>query len=114
MEEGNPFPLEELLGSMDYLAQPSSEAFDLGFKLGKDQRLVESVEEESEAYRAGLRKGDRFKTYSIEFGNISKPVTGIVLRDEQELPIEYMPIKELPIPKILNNPHNQEKVRKLQ
>lgn len=114
MEEGNPIPLAELLAGMGYQAQPSSEAFNLGFELGEDQRLVVSVEEESAAYRAGIRKGDRFKTYSIEFGNISRPVTGVVFRDGQELPIEYMPVKEIAIPKILNNQHNLDMVRRLQ
>lgn len=112
--EGHPFPLETLLEDFGFEFEPASIAFDKGFKLGEDKRTVISVDEESKAYEAGLRAGDRFKTYSIEFGNTSKPITGVYIRNKQETAIEYMPVKEMPIPQLLNTETNLEKLKALQ
>ncbi|NNE03205.1 MAG: hypothetical protein HKN52_08560, partial [Eudoraea sp.] len=111
---GEPFPLASLLQDFGFVFEPTTVAFDKGFEFAEDKRTVVSVNEESNAFLAGLRAGDHFKTYSIEFGNISKPITAVYVRDNKETAIEYMPVKEMPIPKILLTDSNLEKIRQLQ
>lgn len=111
--EGEPFQITRLLQNFGFEFAPTTIAFDKGFEFAEDNRTVVSVNEKSNAYEAGLRVGDHFKTYSIEFGNISKPIKGVYTRGKKETAIEYMPVKEMPIPKILITDSNLEKIRKL-
>ena len=112
--KGKPFPLQQLLENFGYDFDLNSQAFDLGFEFSSDKKLVESVDESSEAYKAGLREGDQFVTYSIEYGNIDKPVSLVIKRNDQNVSLNYLAVKELPIPRILDNPDNLSKISLLQ
>ena len=114
IEKGEPFPLEELLAKYGYEYDLNSQTFDLGFEFSSDGKMVKSIDESSEAYKAGLRKGDQFTTYSIEYGDIEKPVSLEIKRDNQKISLSYLAVKQLPIPRLLESPSNFEKISLLQ
>jgi predicted metalloprotease with PDZ domain len=111
---GEPFPLKELLEKFGYEFDLNSRVFDLGFEFSEGRKSVKSIDETSEAYKAGLREGDQFVTYSIEYDDLEKPVSLEVKRDEQNISLSYLAIKQLPIPRLLESPANLAKLSSLQ
>lgn len=111
---GVPFDLQRLLEDFGYDFTPDMQIFDLGFQFSSDNKFVKSLDETSEAYKAGLREGDTFRGYSIEYGDTKRPVTLQIQRGDQKLSINYLAVKQAPIPTLLDSPHNLEKISSLQ
>jgi predicted metalloprotease with PDZ domain len=111
---GVPFELETLLQNFGYDFTPNSQIFDLGFQFSSDGKSVKLVDETSEAYKGGLRGGDVVIRYSIEYGDIKRPVSLQVKRGDQKLSVSYLAVKQVSIPALLDSQHNREKISSLQ
>ncbi|MDX1315792.1 MAG: M1 family aminopeptidase, partial [Eudoraea sp.] len=112
--QGKPFPLEELFEKFGYEFDTNSPAFDMGFEFTSDRRSVKAINEDSEAYKSGLREGDQFVDFSFEYGDIENPISLEIKRGDENITLSFLPVKQLPIPRLLENPANLEKISLLQ
>lgn len=108
---GEALPLKEVLDEwgIDYLEE--AKLFDLGFSYGTQIEEALEVDADSEAYKAGLRSGDKIKSRSIYFGDIEMPVELTLVRDGKTFPISYFPVRKEAVVQIVNSSENQAKFK---
>ena len=70
-------------------------AFDMGFDVETSQKslIITGVQQDSEAWKAGLRDGQKLKGWSVHYDNISVPSEITILDKENALKkISYVPL----------------------
>ncbi|MGW9684017.1 M1 family aminopeptidase [Flagellimonas sp. 2504JD1-5] len=106
IEHGVPMPLVELFSSLNLDFTRESEIYELGFQLSEDKKEVLSVMEDSNAYKNGLRPGDKIMSRSIWHGNIDKKVELGILKEGEQQKLAFYPVKMAPVPQIIESPEN--------
>ncbi len=104
---GDLYELAHIFESFGYDYNPTSPVYDLGFTFSKDRKSILDIEENSNAYKAGLRKGDQIvkrryaldPTYEAEFW---------AQRGNKEIEFRFFPQKQVKIPTLKNNDPNKK------
>ena len=109
IEEGKLYNTVGIFEDFGFEYHPTAKVFDLGFEFTKDRKNIASINESSEAYKAGLRKGDRLTSISYYYSS-DYPAKFTVLRNKKEIKIEYMPEKDAEIPLLKDNEHNKKQL----
>ena len=110
--DGDPLPLKELFQQLGFDVQEGADLFDLGFEYSPGFAEVEEVDPTSEAFRAGVREGDRVVSRSIYLGNTQKQVELVLERGGKQVPVAYYPLKKAPVVQLLDNEANRARFRK--
>lgn len=104
IEDGILYDLNEVYNQFGLEYQPESDVFHIGFE--REEFQITSVDPDSNAYKAGLRKGDQLRSLSYEWGRPDLQASLIVLRDNQEIDLKFYPAKTGPIPALSTSQHN--------
>jgi predicted metalloprotease with PDZ domain len=110
IETGTLYNLERMFKDFGLEYEPTSKIFDLGFTFSEDKRNVVSVDENSEAYLAGIRAGDIVKSRSYYYDSIEHEAEFALVRNTKEIKVKYLPIKEAAIPQLKNNKNTKVKL----
>lgn len=110
IEEGKLFDLETLFKDFGFDFHPTSNIFDLGFTFTEDKRQIATVDENSEAYKAGMRKGDLVRSRSYYYGSKEHEAEFILVRDGKDVNVKYLPVKQAIISQLKNNEANKDKL----
>jgi len=108
IEHGKLYDLASIFQEFDYEYNSTNEVFDLGFTFTEDGKSIAEIDEQSNAYLAGLRKGDRITSRSYYYDNPTKQAKFKVKRGSKEATYMYFPAKEAEIPSLKNNEHNKK------
>jgi len=106
IEQGELMDLTEIYTKFGLEFEPTSQVFDLGFEFSEDNLSIASIDPNSEAYKAGLRQGDRLGRRSIYYGSLTNKAEFTVVRNGEEVPVSYYPITEAPIPQLKATDNN--------
>ena len=87
--------------------EPTSEAFDLGFTFSEDRKSVATIDEASNAYKAGMREGDLLASIS-HYNSEKYPAEFTILRNGEELSVSYTPVKKAEIPSLTDSENNKK------
>lgn len=107
IEEGKLYDFKSIYDEFGFEYQPTSKVFDLGFTFSEDRKQIASIDEKSEAYKAGLRQGDSVKGMSYYYDSIDHEAEFTIEREGEEVLVKYLPIKEVDLPKLLDNDFNK-------
>ncbi|RNC88013.1 MAG: hypothetical protein ED556_02150 [Winogradskyella sp.] len=107
IEKGQLFNLEEIYQSFGFEFDSKTKVYDLGFKFSEDRKSIAEIDNSSEAYKAGLREGDAFKSISYFRNAIDYKAEFTVLRGEKEIAVSYYPVSEMNLPQLKDNIHNK-------
>lgn len=110
MIQGELFDLIAIFNEFDYEFHPTSIVFDLGLTLSDDKRSITSVNENSNAYKAGLRKGDRLTMRGFYYGNPEFKAEFKAYKNGKETYHSYYPSREAKIPSLKDNGQNKKTV----
>ena len=110
--DGDPLPLKELFQQLGFDVQEGADLFDLGFEYSPGFAKIEEVDPASEAFRAGVREGDRVVSRSVYLGNTQKPVELVLERGGKQVPVAYFPLKKAPVVQLVDNEANRARFRK--
>ena len=83
---------------------------DLGFTFSEDKQYISTIDESSNAYAVGLRQGDRITLRGYYYNRPDLEAEFRVMRGDQEIPFAYYPVKEIPLPLLLDNPDNRNRL----
>lgn len=108
IEDGKLFDLETIFIDFGLEYNPTSTVFDLGFTFTEDKKQIASVDKNSEAYKAGMRKGDLVRSRSYYYGSTEHEAEFILVRDGKDINVKYLPVKEAKIPQLKNNEANKD------
>ncbi len=108
IENGKLYDLESIFKEFNYQFNSTSEVFDLGFTFSKDKRLIADIDEASNAYKAGLRKGDRVTGRSYYMGFSDYEASIIIKKGKKEITYKFFPVKTAAIPTLLNSEDNKK------
>lgn len=108
IENGKLYNLEQLFTDFNFEYVPNSKVFDLGFTFSEGKKSVLSIDETSEAYKAGLRAGDLLKSRSYYYDSTEYEAEFTVLRNGKTIDIKYFPTRYAEIPQLKNNQHNKD------
>lgn len=106
IEQGRLYDLNSIYKEFDYQFKPTSKVFDLGFEFSEDKKKIMSVDENSKAYKAGLRTGDLVRSRSYYYDSTEHEAEFVVVRNGKEIEVKYMPVKDANIPQLIDNEHN--------
>ncbi|WP_139063748.1 M1 family aminopeptidase [Flagellimonas eckloniae] len=106
--DGKLLPLADFYNEMKLEYEPTTQLFELGFELSEDGTQVDEVNKDSEAWKAGLRSGDKLYSRSIWYGNISKKVELGVLKEGNKVAIDFYPVKMAEVPQIQISEENTQ------
>ncbi|GAA4275071.1 hypothetical protein GCM10022258_43670 [Aquimarina gracilis] len=93
IEKGKLLKLAEIFSEFDLNYVKKAKVYDRGFTYSGDF-VIESVNENSEAQKAGFKKGDIILEYSIHH-DFSEPSVIKISRDGKKQEIAYYPFKEI-------------------
>lgn len=110
IEEGKLLPLVDFYDEMKLEYEPTTQLFELGFQLSKDGTQVNDVDKDSEAWKAGLRSGDKLYSRSIWYGNVSKKVELGVLKEGNKIAIDFYPVRVALVPQMKVTRPNMKKL----
>jgi len=103
--------LEKVFAQYNLEFNPDSDVFDLGFTPNEEYNKILDVDTTSNAYKAGLRKTDQLGRWGFTYGVIDKNIKMEVLKEGEKVIIEYLPVRKVKIPKLLDNKNNKEKLK---
>jgi predicted metalloprotease with PDZ domain len=103
IENGKLFDMVNIFNQFRFDYNHTSKAFDLGFTFTKDKKHIVEIDEKSNAYKAGLRMGDRITSRSYYRNNPNKEAFFKVKGKSYK----YFPVKESDIPTLKENQHNK-------
>ncbi|WP_299272014.1 M1 family aminopeptidase [uncultured Psychroserpens sp.] len=107
IENGQLYNLEHIFKNFGFEYTPTSEVFDLGFIFSEDKKSIVSIDENSAAYKVGLRAGDRIISRSYYLDSIEHEAEFTVVRNGNEIAFAYLPVRNAKIPLLKNNQHNK-------
>ena len=95
--------LEEL--GLEYL--PTATVFQLGVKKEEgDERRIAEVNPDSNAFKAGLRAGDRIISQRVVYDDPGEEASFVVKRGDNEIDIKFFPAREVEIPQLKTTEQN--------
>ena len=110
IEHGELYDLESIYKAFNFQFEPKSKVFDLGFKFSEDKKSIVAVDENSEAYKAGMRSGDLVRSRSYYYDSTDHEAEFILVREGKDIDVKYMPVKEANIPQLKDNTYNKTKL----
>lgn len=109
IEKGKIYNLIEMVETIGLEYHPTSKVFDLGFTFSEDRKKIASIDATSEAYKAGLRKGDRLTSISY-YKSVKYETEITVERDGKEISVKYLPVKDANVLMLKDNEHNKKQL----
>lgn len=106
IENGKLFDMKTIFSEFGFDYNPSSMAFDLGFTFTKDKKYIAEIDINSNAYKAGLRKGDQITSRSYYRNNTKKDAQFKVKKGKTEKLYIYLPVKNAQIPTLRESKNN--------
>lgn len=110
IEEGKLYDLTAVFKDFGFEYDPTSKVFDLGFTFSDDKKSIVSVDENSEAYKAGMRAGDLLRSRSYYYDSTEHEAEFILVRDGKDVNVKYLPVKQANIPQLKNSEENKKKL----
>lgn len=109
IENGTLYKMVEIFEDLGFEYIPTTKVFDLGFEFSNDEKSIVSIDENSEAYKSGLRVGDEI--LESDYYKSSKYKSDFtVLRKGKKVKVSYFPVKKALIPQLKDNPYNKKKL----
>ena len=108
IEEGSLYDLEVMFDDLGFDYNTTSKVFDLGFTFSEDKKRIVKVDEDSEAYKAGMREGDLVRSRSYYYDSTEHEAEFILVRNGKNIEVKFLPIKEANIPQLKDNHHNKK------
>jgi predicted metalloprotease with PDZ domain len=106
--EGIWFDLETMFKEFGYEYLPTTVVFDLGFSFSKNKKFIADIDPESNAYKAGLRKGDRITLRSYYYGRTDRKAEFKVRKEGKEISYTFFPAKQAQVPSLKDNKTNKK------
>jgi predicted metalloprotease with PDZ domain len=91
---GEWFDLKAIFTEFGHEFSPTTVVFDLGFTFSEDKKTIADIDPTSNAYKAGLREGDRITLRSYYNGYTAYEATFKVRKGKEEILYKYFPTKE--------------------
>lgn len=107
IEKGNLYNLDEMLNEFGYEFSPTTKIYDLGFSFTEDKKHIAEIDENSQAYKAGLRSGDRITFRSYYPQNPSFEAEIKIKKGNKEFSYKFFPAKDAKIPELKDSQHNK-------
>ncbi|MEQ6123207.1 M1 family aminopeptidase [Pseudotenacibaculum sp. MALMAid0570] len=104
---GELFDLEKIYSDFNYDFTPTSNVFDLGLVLSEDRKEITEIDENSNAYKVGLRKGDQLSFRGYYYGNPAYEAEFKVVKNGKETHYKYFPARVAKIPSLKDTTHNK-------
>lgn len=108
IEKGNLYNLESIFKEFGYEFNPLTEVFDLGFTFTNDKLYIKDIDTNSNAFKAGLRKGDQISYRSYYNGYSNYKASFKVKKGKKEISYTFLPAKEANIPTLKDNTNNKK------
>lgn len=108
IEDGKLYDLKTIFDDFGYDYNPKTEAFYLGFTFTDDNLYIKDIDVNSNAYKSGLRKGDRTVKWSYYRDYPEYPAQITILKDNKEVVYSFDPIKLSEIPTLKDNDNNKK------
>jgi predicted metalloprotease with PDZ domain len=104
---GELFDLKAIFTQFGYDFNPTTAVYDLGFSFTEDRKFIAEIDPTSNAYKAGLRKGDRItkRKYAID---PSYKAEFTVTKNNREKVISFYPSKDIEIITLTNSDSNKK------
>lgn len=106
---GETLPLQDFYEEFGLAFNPSTKVFDLGFEFSDDRRSIVAVDTSSEAYKAGLRPGDRIVSLSYMFDPEFK-AEFVKKQADKEITVSFFPQKSVKLPSLAISEKNFQKL----
>ncbi|NER14931.1 hypothetical protein GWK08_15855 [Leptobacterium flavescens] len=110
MVEGKLFDLGAIFDENGLEYKNGAKAFYKGYKIDPETHKVVSLDESSNAYKAGMRIGDRV-VYRSVYSNPDIEAEFKVVRDKKEIELKFYPAKEVDIPQLLITDTNKKQLQ---
>jgi len=110
IEQGKLLDLKKIFEDFGFEYQAQTKVFDLGISFSEDMLHIETVNETSQAYKVGMRAGDRIVSRSYYYDNIEKNADFVIMRRGKKMAFSYLPIKETNIPQLLDSEKNRNRL----
>ena len=107
IEDGRLIDLKQVFDDLGLDYRSETELFDLGFQFSEDKRSVETIDETSNAHKAGLRKGDLIISRSYQYDRTDSKAEFIVRRESKEISVAYFPVRKAAIPQLKATENNR-------
>lgn len=108
IEKGKLIDLSLFFTTIGFEFNPTAKVYSLGFTFTNDKKSIQSIDKTSNAYKAGLRKGDIFTYKNYYQDEIAYETMFKVLREGKEITIKYFPVKNAVIPQLKNSDYNKK------
>lgn len=102
------YDLEAMFKEFGYEYLPATAIFTLGFNFSKDKKFIADIDPESNAYKAGLRKGDRITLRSYYYGRTDREAEFKVRKEGKEISYRFFPSKLAQVPSLENSETNKK------
>ena len=106
--KGKLYDLESIFTTFGYEYNPTSPIYDLGFTLTEDGKRIAQIDQTSNAYKSGLRKGDRLTLRSYYPENADFEAEFKVLKNNKEVSHKFFPVKHAKIPALVDSEQNKK------
>ncbi len=109
--EGNPFDMVTVFEEFGLEYHAKASVFYLGLKKEEGDRFsISFVDPDSNAFRAGLRAGDRIISQSYVYDRPDAKASFVIKRDSKELDIDFFPSREIEVPQLIDSELNISKL----
>lgn len=107
IEEGRLLDLEALskIANIE-IHYPVTEVFQIGYAISDEYKII-AIDTSSNAYKAGLRKGDELNRWSYSSSHPIQEATIEIIKDSKKTMFTFLPVKTLKLPQLLNNDHTK-------
>ncbi|NVN17610.1 hypothetical protein GUA46_04595 [Muricauda sp. HICW] len=110
IEKGKKVDLVALFDELKLEYSPENDIYELGFEFTEDRKGIANVVEDSQAWQAGVREGDKVFSRSVWQGQIDHEVELDLERDGEKLNITFYPVTKAAVPQLKSTPENVEKL----
>ena len=108
IEQGKLLDLNGVFSAFGLEYEPKCKVFDLGFQFSTDKSRIIAIDKDSEAYKLGLRAGDRVVSRSYYHNRTDKKAEFTIDRNGERMPVAYYPVREAEIAQLKPNEKNRE------
>jgi len=110
IENGVLMDLEAIYKEFDFEFTSIAAVFYRGYTLDSSNGLISDVDRNSNAFKAGMRDGDKAISVSV-YSDPKKEAEFTLLRGKEKLSIKFFPAKEITAPQLINNEKNRKKLQ---
>lgn len=106
--DGRWYNLETIFKEFGYDYYPNTTVFDLGFTFSDNKKSIIAIDSTSNAYKVGLRKGDRITSRSYYYGNPQFEAEFKVRKGKKEISFKYLPARMAIVPTLKDHTANKK------